>query len=654
MCAEIRRRFTPAIALLAAAIGVAACDAKPQAPAVPQVPLVEPRFVDVSDAAGIARNSQAYDATLGDHDGDGDVDVFVGGHGMPAALFRNDGGGRFSDVIASSGIEPSGDKHGAGWGDYDADGRLDLYVPVGAGRGKETKKNRLYHNEGDGKFTEVGEELGVIDPNGRSRSVAWLDANLDGRLDLLVTNLLTPNRLYLGKVDGGFDEVGAAYGVAEPAAVRVAWGDLNGDRAPDLIYAGTPKGLRVLLNEGGARFADRTEESRLEKLGHSITGMAFGDVDGDGDLDLYLGYGVDFTDAVLTTDDGRISFAILPAAKPSGFDFETPAEPDAAPYFEVLENGYPLAPEKIWCGPSTQPPGAGFACPASAAASREMPGRDGFLVWRDPDSAERDAAGTPVWRWHVRWNVPGDHQITGYLRGASAPQPVDMTHLPEAGGQLWLNDGHGRFTKAHDSGLDHTANCQLVQLADVNDDGALDLYVVDSGVDGAGGRNVLFLGRGDATFVRASAQAGAGPDSGKGRGSGAHFFDFDADGRLDLFLTNGWGLPPFDQGPYRLLHNETAGTAGWLAIELEGTRSNRSGLGAWIEVAACGRAQVRFQNGLASGYSQSMLPAHFGLGDCREPATIRIRWPSGIDQVSAGVATGQVVRIREPDAKPAR
>jgi hypothetical protein len=618
----------------------------------PPVPSpVEPRFEDVSDAGGIARISQAYDATLGDADGDGDVDVFVGGHGMPAALFRNDGNGHFTDVVAMSGIETSGDKHGAGWGDYDGDGRLDLYVPVGANRGNETaKKNRLYHNLGDDRFADVATDAGVTDPAGRARSVAWLDANLDGRLDLLVTNLLTPNRLYLGNADGTFSEVGESYAVAAPAAVHVAWGDLNGDRAPDLIFAGTPKGLRVLLNDGGKSFVDRTGDAGLEHLGHSIKGMTLGDVDGDGDLDLYLGYGVDFTDSVLVGDDGRVSFAILPGPKPSGFDFETPARDDAAPSFEVLENGYPLAANQIWCGSDTQPAGAGFVCAARNAVSDGAPGRAGFLVWRDAKSVERDSSDASVWRWHVRWNVPGDHQITGHLRGATNAQPADMTHPPEAGGALWLNDGHGHFTRAPHDGIEHTANCQLVQLGDVNDDGTLDLYVTDSGVDGRGGRNVLFLGRGDATFVRASERTGAGPDSGNGRASGAHLFDVDGDGSLDLFLTNGWGLPPFDMGPYRLLHN--AGVAGhtWLAITLEGTRSNRSGLGAWIEVDACGRKQTRFQNGLANGYSQSLVPAHFGLGTCGEMATVRVRWPSGADQVVEGVTTGRMLRVREPDA----
>ncbi|MBY0274045.1 CRTAC1 family protein [Candidatus Binatia bacterium] len=618
----------------------------------PPVPSpVEPRFTDVSHAAGVARVSQAYDATLGDYDDDGDVDVFVGGHGMPAALLRNDGDGHFTDVVASSGIDTSGDKHGAGWGDFDGDGRLDLYVPVGANRGRETaKKNRLYRNLGDGRFADVATSAGVTDPAGRSRSVAWLDANLDGRLDLLVSNLLTPNRLFLGNGDGTFAEAGEAFGIASPAAVHVAWGDLNGDRAPDLIYAGTPKGLRVLMNEGGKRFVDRTGEAGLENLGHSVKGMTLGDVDGDGDLDVYLGYGVDFTDSVLVGDDGRVRFAILPGAKPAGFDFETPAHDDVAPAFEVLENGYPLAADRIWCGRDTQPAGAGFTCAASAAASDGVPARAGFLVWRDPRSVERDAADAPVWRWHARWNVPGDHQITGYLRGASNAQPADMTHPPEAGGALWLNDGHGRFVRAKGDGLDHAANCHLVQLADVNDDGTLDLYVVDSGVEGRGGHNALFLGRGDATFVRASEQAGAGPDSGNGRGSGAHFFDFDGDGRLDLFLTNGWGLPPFDQGPYRLLRNDTAVRNAWLAIVLEGTRSNRSGLGAWIDVEACGRKQTRFQNGLANGYSQSLVPAHFGLGACDAPATVRVRWPSGTDQVVDGVAPGRTLHVREPDA----
>lgn len=646
-------RLLAGIAL--AMLSLVACSSpEPAAPRQPPpVPSpAEPRFSDVSDTAGIARVSQAYDATVADFDGDGAVDVFVGGHGMPAALFRNDGHGRFDDVVAQSGIVTDGDKHGAGWGDYDGDGRPDLYVPVGANRGHENaKKNRLYRNLGDGRFADVATAAGVTDPAGRSRSVAWLDANLDGRLDLLVSNLLTPNRLYLNDGDGTFREVGQEYGVAEPAAVHVAWGDLNGDRAPDLIYAGTPKGLRVLINDGGKRFVDRTGAAGLENLGHSIKGMTLGDVDGDGDLDVYLGYGVDFTDSVLVGDDGRTRFAILPGPKPAGFDFETPARDDASPSFEVLENGYPLDAKQIWCGADVQPAGAGFVCAGKDAASPAVPQRAGLLVWREQASVERDSADEPVWRWHVRWNVPGDHQITGHARGLVNPQPADMTHHPEAGGALWLNDGHGRFTRAKNDGLDHAANCHLVQLADANGDGTLDLYVVDSGIEGRGGRNVLFLGRGDATFVRASTAAGAGPDSGGGRGSAAHFLDVDGDGRLDLFLTNGWGLPPFDLGPYRLLHNDTEPRSSWLAITLEGTRSNRSGLGAWIDVEACGRTQTRFQNGLANGYSQSLVPAHFGLGACNDPVTVRVRWPSGADQTLTDVTTSRVLHVREPDAQ---
>ena len=108
-------------------------------------------------------------------------------------------------------------------------------------------------------------------------------------------------------------------------------------------------------------------------------------------------------------------------------------------------------------------------------------------------------------------DVPGDHHLTGFLRGATSAPPFNMKHTPETGGALWLNDGHGDFTRAQHDGLDHTANCQLVQLADADNDGALDLYVVDSGVDGAGGRNVLFLGHGDGTFVAPAPRPAPGP-----------------------------------------------------------------------------------------------------------------------------------------------
>jgi hypothetical protein len=602
------------------------------------------RFTDVTAAAGIARAAPTYDATVGDFDGDGNLDVYVGNHGTGAVLLRNLGDGRFADVIGASGVEPLGDQHGTGWTDYDNDGLLDLYVSVGAGRGLATKSNRLYHNEGGGTFRDVAVSAGVEDPNGRARAVAWLDFDGDGWLDLVIANFASPNRLFRNRHDGTFEDVSEATGIAALSATRVAWADYDADGWPDLLFSGTPKGMRLLHNDGGARFSDVTDGSGLGAHQGSIAGMAFGDYDGDGVLDLYVSLGVDFSDVVLEQPEAKVTFAFFAHEEPSGVDFET-VEAEGGVDATLFENGTPARAEQIRCA-TTHPAAHAFRCdPRPATSDGPPPPADGFTLWRDATATPRCPGCAPALVWHLRWQGAGDHHLTGILGGAARPVGVGLRPQTARGGTLFRGTGDGRFVAQSPHGLDHEANGQAVQWADVNDDGRLDLYVVDSGVDGAGARNHLFLNAGDGRFA-AVQDSGATPESGAGRGASAHFFDADADGRLDLLLTNGWGAPPFDRGPYYLLHNVGSG-GHWLGVALQGARSNRAALGARVEISGCGTRQVRYHNGGASYFSQSIVPPHFGLGRCERLRMLRVIWPSGATQDLEDVAVDRVLHVRE-------
>ncbi|OQY68654.1 MAG: hypothetical protein B6D46_03130 [Polyangiaceae bacterium UTPRO1] len=630
------------LTVVLASASAASCrpDSDPAAPAI-----VSPRFTDVTAAAGIARTAQTYDAAVGDFDGDGEPDLYVGNHATGGMLLRNQGGGRFVDVLSGSGIAPRGDQHGCGWGDYDNDGRLDLHVALGAGRGLAAKANRLYHNEGGGRFRDVAAAAGVADPTGRARSTAWLDVDRDGWLDLLTVNWASPSTLFRNRRDGTFEDVSAASGIGAYSATRLAWADVDGDGYPDLVLSGTRDGLRFLHNDAGRRFVDWTDRSGLGAA-RSVQGMAFGDYDNDGILDLYVSSGSDFSDVVLAPASDRVTFAFFAHEAPTGFDFEGGADVHA----ELYENGSLAAVDRIRCGPTWRPETASFRCSTDAAASADPPeGALGFFLWREPAGREPCTGCPAVYQWHLRWRGAGDHHLSGILEGARRPASVGLGSPPRTGGSLWRGRADGRFVRTAPRGLEHDADGQAVAWADVNDDGWLDLYVVDSGVDGAGGRNVLFVNDGRGGFIRQDAASGATPSSGGGRGVGAHFFDFDGDGRQDLFLTNGWGAPPFDHGPYVLLHNETP-PAHWLDVVLEGVRSNRQGLGARVEVTACDRRQIRLHTGGSNYFSQSAIGPHFGLGDCARIETLTVAWPSGIVQRVADPGIDGVVRVREPDA----
>ena len=604
-----------------------------------------PRFVDVTAAAGMAHQSPTYDAAIADFDGDGHPDVYIGNHGAGAFLLRNIGDGRFTNVLDGSAIDGTGDQHGTGWTDEDNDGLLDLVVTVGAGRGLVEKQNRLYRNDGGTRFHEVGMASGIADPRGRARAVASLDVDGDGWLDLVIANVASPSRLFRNLGDGTFADASEGSGVAAVPATRLAWADVDHDGDPDLLFSGTPTGVRLLRNDGGLRFTDITEQSGVARDQGSAAGMSFGDYDGDGVLDLYVALGTDFRDVVRAQSDDRVTFAFSANDAPNGVDFEAIDPNASAVEFELYENGWPVAPDRIACG-SSHPTASRFHCAAVNAAAGMPAGGDGYFIWRDRDPVAACEGCEPRVRWHLRWRGAGDHHQTGIIFGATRPDAVGLRPHSASGGALFRGRGDGSFVRVTPAGLQHEANGQAVQWADVNADGWLDLYVVDSGVDSAGGRNVLLVNDGHGGFTRAPDAAGANPPSGGGRGSGAHFFDADGDGRLDLLLTNGWGAPPFDRGPYYLLRNETA-AAHWLQVRLEGVRSNRTGLGTWLESDACGHRQVRYHNGMTSYFSQSIVNPYFGLGSCARVTSLALRWPSGRRQVLRDVAIDRIVTVRE-------
>jgi hypothetical protein len=604
-----------------------------------------PRFVDVSAISGVAHGGPTYDAAVGDFDGDGLPDAYISNHGAGAVLLRNLGGGRFENVIGPSGVDPIGDQHGTAWTDIDNDGRLDLAVGVGAGRGLVEKRNRLYHGDGDARFHDVGLASGTADPHGRARSIATLDADGDGWLDLVVANTATPSRLFHNRGDGTFEDVSEVSGIAAVSATRLAWADVDHDGRPDLLFSGTPTGIRLLRNDGGLHFTDATRESGIARDQRSYAGMAFGDYDGDGVLDLYMSSGVDFSDVVRSQPDGRGTFAFFAGDTPNGFDFDPTDRAAPGVELELYENGWPAPPELVSCG-SVHPASSRFTCTAVDALADTIPeGGDGYVVWRDRVPPAGCADCTP--RWHLRWRGAGDHHQTGIVYGATRPEGVGIAPPAQAAnGVLFRGLGGGRFTRVDPPGLRHEANGQAVQWADVNNDGWLDLYVVDSGVDGEGGRNVLMMNDGHGGFSPASEASGASPSSGSGRGSGAHFVDVDGDGRLDLILTNGWGAPPFDRGPTYLLRNESP-VAHWLEIHLEGVQSNRPGLGTWLEFDACGRRQVRYDNGMTSYFSQSAVDPHIGLGECDRVQSLVVEWPSGARDTLRDVTVDRILHVRE-------
>ncbi len=273
------------------------------------------RLIDVTSMSGLTADGYGMGVATGDYDNDGDQDLYVTNHGSNQ-LWRNDGDGSFSEVTAETGTDDPRWSVSSTFLDFDDDGWLDLlivnYVDYQPGSGRtcrnedgrreycgpqthEPEHDRLLRNSGDGNFVDVTLESGVFRSSGSGLGVVVGDFDGDGLDDIYVANDLMRNHLWLNQGDGTFHEGGLASGAAlniegiAEASMGVDAGDVDGDGDLDLFMTHLREQTNTLyLNDGSGLFLDSSVSSRLAEpsVGFTGFGTAFLDVDSDGDLDL--------------------------------------------------------------------------------------------------------------------------------------------------------------------------------------------------------------------------------------------------------------------------------------------------------------------------------------------------------------------------------
>jgi len=279
------------------------------------------KFVDVARSAGVAEIPfYGMGIAAADYDNDGFTDFYVSGY--PAgALFHNNGNGTFTNVTAKAGVQNEGEwGASAAWFDYDRDGQLDLFVANYVQFSYADKKHclfgaqptycaqteyqgsvsRLYHNNGDGTFSDVTVQAGIGNLAGRGLGVVAVDADGDGWPDLFVARDASPNLLLINQHDGTFRDAGLekeiaynADGVAR-SGMGVDAGDLNGDGLPDFAVTNFDHEYHALyLSNPGGAYKEATVSSGLARLTRPYVGwgLKFVDFDNDGALDLLIANG---------------------------------------------------------------------------------------------------------------------------------------------------------------------------------------------------------------------------------------------------------------------------------------------------------------------------------------------------------------------------
>ena len=306
-------------------------------------------FEDVTEKAGLQGVGYGMGVAVGDYDNDGFEDLYVTAYGGNK-LYHNNGDGTFTDVTEKAGVGGSGWSTSAAWVDLDGDGLLDLIVlrylqwdfdDTWCGERREGYRAYchpdgyraiaplVYHNEGNGHFTEISQKVGLAEP-GKGLGIAFADYDRDGHLDIFVANDSMPEFLYHNKGDGTFEEVALRSGVAVDgeghtyAGMGVDFADYNNDGLPDLVVTALASQMYALYrNNGDGTFTYDSYPSGLGRMTmkHSGWGVRFLDYDNDGWKGLLVNQGHDLDTVQLTFPDLRYKEPML-LAKNTGKGFE--------------------------------------------------------------------------------------------------------------------------------------------------------------------------------------------------------------------------------------------------------------------------------------------------------------------------------------------
>ncbi|HEY6244980.1 MAG TPA: CRTAC1 family protein [Pyrinomonadaceae bacterium] len=522
----------------------------------------EVQFTDVTESAGIKFKhiaspekkyiveSMSGGLALLDYDNDGYQDIFFvnaltldllkSGGKTTSALYHNNGDGTFTDVTTRSGLADVGWGMGVAVGDYDNDGFDDLFVTC-------LGQNHLYRNNGDGSFTDVTKKAGV-EASRWSTGAAFLDYDNDGKLDLFVSNYVDFDVNHLPEFGTGR--------TCQFKGVPVQCGPRGLPGAGDHLFH----------NNGDGTFTDVSVKARVsDPNGYYGLGVIASDFDDDGFVDIYVAN-------------------------------------DSTPCFLYHNNGDGTFKE------------IGFV--------------SGTAV--NGDGSEQGSMGVTV----------GDYDHDGRL-------DLFKTNFADEYNTLYHNDGGNSFTDVSYSAKIAAVSLPYVgwgtKFFDYDNDGWVDLFVANGHVypqlPNYRQRNFLFRNNRDGTFIEVDSASGT-PFKEERVGRGVAFGDIDNDGDVDIIINNLDGAP-------QVLRNDGGNANNSVEIKTVGTRSNRDGIGARVRVMAGDLQLIDEVRSGGSYLSQSDLRLHFGLEKRAKIDLIEIRWPSGqVDKIrNAGV--NRILTIKE-------
>lgn len=622
-------------------------------------------FRDITQTSGINYAGASYGVAWGDYNQDGLIDLWAGNHGVASTLYQNQGDGTFIDVTGNVfEQQPQGDFHGTSWADFDNDGDLDLVQLVGGDSGKSglndpESATRLFVNE-SGKFVDRAISLGLDYIGSRGRNPLWFDRNGDGRLDLLQGAAKRPEgdvpaTIFQQQANGNFRDLAPTENLDLDGTRFGLLSDLVGDDTPELILLNAREGMSIY---DSVSLEDRTDEVlNSDYRGQDVIS---GDFNGDLLPDLYVTKRGLSNSAFNAPDNKTINLNLFAEAENKGVSWSTEGEItiDLWTFGFIFEE---IDPEDIFIGAEALNPEefeVDLGAPNETitelsltldpddervAGIAEFTPEDaqGLYIGYDPASEE----------WELQLSTGDRDLVAGIIRSEQEITDTEAiafnNDLEPLEDSLLISNGLELIDRTEFAGLNSVRTAGVSTVAgDFDNDMDLDLYVVTANAAG-NEPNILYDNQGDGTF-EAVTHLDAATGTTLGIGDTVSTADYNNDGFLDLLLTNGEFPHLLNRdAPYQLLENE-GNDNHWLAIDLEGTVSNRDGIGTKVYVTAGGITQLREQTGGIHDQVQNDSRLHFGLADNSVVDEIRIEWSSGITQNLTDINSDRILDIVEP------
>ena len=611
------------------------------------------QFQDTTSVAGPFHTGESWGASWGDLNDDLYPDLYVSNHGMQTSIYKNNGDGTFTDVTATAvpdgklTDEPTADIHGGTWVDYDNDGDDDLFVT----RSSAGARVFLFQNNGNGVFTDVGGANGIAGIGG-GRMVIPYDYDDDGKLDVSVAR----NGEALGVYKRGtnnYSNTTSTVGIVDQCERNQYGITARFFNDGKLIYS--CMNLESIPEHSYDTSTTPWTELPIDTIEHigSYSDTAVMDLNNDGLQDLVATRGRSRPSGAKRIDSGRIeAWLSISSGSEKSITFSSTGSITVDLYSRTVasKNQEFGVYDKILLGSSGIWP---TSLPVTLDPNNTMyhglapfSGLGAYMGY-DPVLQE--------WTITLSSVGGGNEHVYFAIDGTDVSTP-SVTNLGAVDGSLTplvlLNNG----TQLVDSGAKGmgSVSCGAIAAEDFDNDMDVDLYLVcRTSMENLSNRIYWNDGNGNFTLGGthgAEGQIGAGILGGAGTGEMAVTADVDADGFMDIFVTNGNRLFPHFQkdgftsgGADKIFINQADNGKRWLMFDLEGVQSNRDGFGTKVTVSAGGTSQLREQNGRFHRWSHDHRRLHFGMAS-NTTATVTVEWPNGDIDVHTNVATNKIYK----------